>query len=68
MMKPYTNWPRNFRGQAVDNKVLIGEVAKVNDDANDNCFLDPVGRFPEIEEDEPPLQLLVGDYDKYYRA
>ena len=51
---------------AVGSKVLIGEVSKVNDDANDNCFLDPIGRFPEIEEDESPLHLLVGDYDKYY--
>jgi D-lyxose ketol-isomerase len=26
-----------------------------------------VGRFPEIEQDEPPLYLLVQDYAKYYR-
>jgi D-lyxose ketol-isomerase len=51
----------------VDSKVLVGEVSKVNDDANDNRFLEPIGRFPEIEEDEPPLHLLVGDYPKYYR-
>ena len=51
---------------AVDRKVLIGEVSKVNDDANDNRFLHPAGRFPEIEEDEPPLYLLVGDYANYY--
>ncbi|MDX1523478.1 MAG: D-lyxose/D-mannose family sugar isomerase [Anaerolineae bacterium] len=49
-------------------KVLVGEVSKVNDDANDNRFLDPIGRFPEIEEDEPPLHLLVGDYPRYYQA
>ena len=52
----------------VDRKVLVGEVSKVNDDANDNCFLDPIGRFPQIEEDEPPLYLLVGDYSKYYQS
>ncbi len=52
---------------AVDSKVLVGEVSKVNDDLNDNRFLNPVGRFPEIEEDEPPLHLLVGDYEQYYR-
>jgi D-lyxose ketol-isomerase len=51
---------------AVDDKVLVGEVSKVNDDVNDNCFLNPTGRFPEIEEDEPPLHLLVGDYARYY--
>ena len=49
-------------------KVLVGEVSKVNDDANDNRFFEPVGRFPEIEEDEPPLHLLVGDYSRYYRG
>lgn len=52
---------------AVDCKMLIGEVSKVNDDANDNRFLHPAGRFPEIEEDEPPLYLLVGDYANYYK-
>ena len=39
----------------------------MNDDHTDNRFLDPVGRFPQIEEDEPPLHLLVGDYPRYYR-
>ena len=46
---------------------LIGEVSAVNDDASDNRFLEPVGRFPDIEEDEAPLYLLVGDYPRYYR-
>jgi D-lyxose ketol-isomerase len=50
----------------VDSKVLVGEVSKVNDDAHDNRFFDTVGRFPEIEEDEAPLYLLVGDYPRYY--
>ncbi len=52
----------------LENKVLVGEVSKVNDDANDNRFLETVGRFPEIEEDEPPLHLLVGDYGRYYKG
>ena len=30
----------------------------VNDDTKDNRFYKPVGRFPEIEEDEPPIHLL----------
>lgn len=47
-------------------KVLIGEVSLVNDDHTDNFFYEPVGRFPTIQEDEPPLYLLVGDYAKYY--
>ena len=41
---------------------LIGEVSMVNDDANDNRFLAPMGRFPEIEEDVPPLHLLCNEY------
>lgn len=45
--------------------VLAGEVSTVNDDEHDNFFVEPVGRFPTIEEDEPPLRLLVGDYAHY---
>lgn len=41
---------------------LVGEVSKVNDDHRDNFFLDPVGRFPAIEEDEPPRHLLCWEY------
>ncbi len=41
---------------------IIGEVSTTNDDQNDNVFADPeVGRFPAIEEDEPPRVRLVGD-------
>ena len=43
-------------------RVLVGEVSLVNDDRTDNRFYEAVGRFPEIEEDEPPLHLLVPDY------
>jgi D-lyxose ketol-isomerase len=46
--------------------VLCGEVSLVNDDHTDNRFYEPAGRFPEIEEDEPPLHLLVTDYVHYY--
>ena len=41
---------------------LVGEVSQCNDDASDNRFLDPVGRFPEIEEDEPAEYLLCNEY------
>ncbi|WGH79280.1 D-lyxose/D-mannose family sugar isomerase [Jannaschia ovalis] len=51
-----------FWGEGGD--VLIGEVSTVNDDATDNWFREPIGRFAEIEEDEPPLHLLVSDYDR----
>jgi len=49
-------------GEEGGGKVLVGEVSSVNDDATDNFFLEPVGRFPEIEEDEPPLYLLCTEY------
>ena len=43
--------------------VLAGEVSLVNDDQRDNRFYEAPGRFPAIEEDEPPLYLMVTDYD-----
>ena len=47
-------------------RVLVGEVSMVNDDRTDNRFYEPTGRFPEVEEDEPPLYLLCSDYGQYY--
>lgn len=49
-----------FWGEGGD--VLIGEVSTVNDDNNDNYFLEELGRFPLIDEDEPKYRLLVKDY------
>jgi D-lyxose ketol-isomerase len=43
-------------------RVLVGEVSSVNDDATDNRFKDPVGRFPKIEEDEAPMHYLCNEY------
>ncbi|MEQ8847459.1 D-lyxose/D-mannose family sugar isomerase [Botrimarina sp.] len=40
---------------------VIGEVSTANDDAADNVFAEPVDRFCEIQEDEPPEVRLVGD-------
>jgi D-lyxose ketol-isomerase len=51
--------------RALESAVLVGEVSTVNDDANDNFFLEPVGRFPEIEEDELPYRLLCNEYSKF---
>ena len=48
--------------------VLIGEVSSVNDDLTDNIFRDKIGRFWKIEEDEPPVRLLVSDYDTWLKA
>lgn len=42
--------------------VLIGEVSTVNDDLTDNYFLEEVGRFPTVDEDELIKHLLVSDY------
>lgn len=53
---------------AVESRVLAGEVSTVNDDAADNRFFEQIGRFPAIEEDEPPLYLLCNDYAQYYHA
>ena len=57
-----------FWGQPGKGMVLVGEVSRVNDDHVDNRFFDPVGRFPEIEEDVAPLHLLSNDYATYYRC
>ena len=54
-----------FWGEPGKGKVLVGEVSAVNDDAKDNRFLEKAGRFPEIEEDETPLHLLVSDYENF---
>jgi D-lyxose ketol-isomerase len=51
---------------AEGSRALIGEVSLVNDDNTDNRFLEPLPRFPEIEEDEPPLHLLCTDYAAFY--
>ncbi|MBQ9460268.1 MAG: D-lyxose/D-mannose family sugar isomerase [Oscillospiraceae bacterium] len=42
--------------------VLLGEVSQCNDDNTDNRFEPPMGRFPSIEEDEPPYRLLCNEY------
>ena len=47
-------------------RVMVGEVSLVNDDDRDNRFLEKVGRFADIEEDEKPLFLLRQDYARYY--
>jgi hypothetical protein len=47
-----------FYGEKGKGLVLAGEVSQVNDDHADNYFLEPIGRFAKIEEDEPPLRPL----------
>ena len=43
---------------------IVGEVSMCNDDANDNRFYEPCGRFSDIEEDEAPEYLLCNEYPK----
>jgi len=55
-----------FWAKAGHGPVLIGEVSQCNDDQNDNRFLQPIGRFPVIEEDEPAYRLLCTEYPEVY--
>lgn len=50
---------------AEEGDVLAGEVSMANDDLTDNRFLDPLGRFSTIEEDETPIHLLCSDYKEF---
>ena len=52
----------DFEVEPGSGDVLIGEVSQCNDDNTDNRFEPPVGRFPAIEEDEPPYRLLCNEY------
>ena len=54
----------DFEVEAGTGPVLLGEVSQCNDDNTDNRFNPPVGRFPAIEEDEPPYRLLCNEYPK----
>ena len=51
-----------FWGEEGCGSVIVSEVSMCNDDNNDNCFYDKVGRFPKIEEDEKPFRLLCNEY------
>lgn len=51
-----------FWGEPGTGMTLLGEVSMVNDDRVDNRFYKEAGRFPAIEEDEPPLYLLGNEY------
>lgn len=60
-----TLYPRQYHDFDVlpgTGNVLLGEVSMCNDDETDNVFLETVGRFPAIEEDEPPYRLLCNEY------
>ena len=52
-------WHRFY---ALGGPSVVGEISTINDDAADNVFLDSGIRFPQMQEDEPPLRRLVADY------
>ena len=52
----------DFEVEKGSGAVLLGEVSMCNDDNTDNRFYEPMGRFPEIEEDEAPYRLLCNEY------
>ena len=54
----------DFQVEPGTGPVLLGEVSQTNDDEHDNRFEPPMGRFPAIEEDEPPYRLLCGEYPR----
>lgn len=54
----HTGLYHRFYGRKGGGPVFVGEVSQVNDDKSDNYFLEPIGRFAAIEEDEPPLRPL----------
>ncbi len=41
---------------------VSGEVSTVCDDHRDNFFMEPMCRFPQIDEDEPPRYVLCQEY------
>jgi D-lyxose ketol-isomerase len=59
-LEPYVY--HTFYGEKGKGTVIVGEVSDVNDDVKDNRFLEPLGRFPAIAEDEEPLHFLCIEY------
>lgn len=58
----------DFNVEPGSGDVLLGEVSMCNDDNTDNRFYEPIGRFPAIEEDEPPYRLLCNEYPRPSRS
>jgi D-lyxose ketol-isomerase len=57
-------WGERGTGIAVDGKryTVSGEVSRVCDDFEDNCWLEACERFCRFEEDEPRQHYLVHEY------
>lgn len=58
----YPYYYHEFTVRPGSGTALVGEVSMCNDDNTDNRFYKPLGRFPTIEEDEPPYRLLCNEY------
>lgn len=58
----HTGQYHSFWGEVGHGTVMVMEVSQCNDDTTDNRFLDEIGRFPDIEEDEEPLYLMGNEY------
>ncbi len=56
-----------FWGERGQGLTVSSEVSSVCDDLEDNFFLEPMIRFPEIEEDEAPRYCLCNEYDRIAR-
>ena len=59
-LEPYVY--HKFYGEKGKGTVIIGEVSDVNDDDNDNCFIEQLKRFPKVDEDEPAIHHLCNEY------
>ena len=57
-----------FYGEPGSGPSMIGEVSMVNDDVNDNCFVDGAVRFVPVIEDEPPRYLLACEYRQFLKG
>ncbi len=57
-------WGEEGTGVAIGGKryTVSGEVSRVCDDWNDNCWLEQCDRFIQIENDEAPRHYLVHEY------
>ncbi len=65
-LEPYVY--HTFYGKPGSGTVIVGEVSDVNDDKKDNCFLEKLGRFPEITEDESVLHYLCTEYPRKHQG
>jgi D-lyxose ketol-isomerase len=59
-LKPYLY--HSFWAKVPGEDIVIGEVSSVNDDTKDNIFVEEIGRFSAIEEDEPVKYVLCNEY------